>query len=434
MVTLPQIILTELAPFESGSAPQSGQQLTRIQCADLVSAFTQDDGLAPEKSPAHQILESLLTKHLWLGCSCKGEDLSTAPVLYVQSTRSTRRPLTIVRNHSREPHHANCPFSRTSIPKGNSLAMRTESQALGILRRAVVASTEGSSARLNVVTTNTEKMPSIANVLFTVLERAGCNLLLGQPRSLTSDAEMINKALSSFFMDATKRIPALEYFGTNLHRFDAIARRVQRAAHQNEWPKNLPPHGFVIGLCEFERDKQKRAWLVEPRRGLSDQKRWQITGHVRLPGPGTPGPSVAIGLIAVPAGNQQPELVQAYVHPANSYNDLTLVDSDLERQTLRVLTARLVEMTNRGQAYSVVKPYLDINGPTFGARYRPDFIVMKDGKTIYIETMGYTDQEYLIRKARVHETMKVEQPVLQHSPGKNDADFQASFETFIGYI
>ncbi len=434
MASLNPITLVQVTPFDKGSAPQSVRNLSPIECAHLLHAFAQDKGAAPKDSPAYEVLEELFTRHLWLGCSCKGGTLATAPVLYVQSTRSFRRPFTVVRNHSRGMHDANCPFSRASKPKGSSLAIRTKSQSLGVLRKAAVSSTSGTVPKIYPSSSKADRIPSIANVLFTILEHAGCNRLLGISRSVTSDAEMINKALSSFFMDAKKKIPALEYFGTNLHKFDAVARRVARAARQKEWPANIPPHGFVIGLCELQRDKDNRMWLVEPRRGITEPKRWQVTGHVRLSGPGTPGPNVAIGLIAVPSGNQQPELVQAYVHPANSFNELMLVDSDLERQTLAILTKHLTEMKERGMAYSVSKPYLDITGVKSGATFRPDFIVMKNGKTRYIETMGYDDPEYLLRKGRVHQAMRREHRVLEHVPSENDKQFRADIEEFIGYV
>lgn len=426
------ITLTEVAPFDRGLSPQSRKVLSPSERDLLLDAFAEQDGSAPAESAAHRLLEALWMRHLWLVCSCRGGSLASAPVLYVQSTRSSSRPLTIVRNHARALHDAQCPFIRACRPRGHNLAVRTKSQALGILKTAHVASAKSARAIVGAATSKTERTPSIANVLFTVLEHAGCNRFLGHPRSLTVDAQRVQEALTSFHMDGKKKIPAIDYFGTNLHRFGAISRNVERAAKKQEWPPNLTPHGFVIGLCEVERDKQKKVWLVEPKRGNSKPNRWQVTGRVRLPGPGTPGPNVAIGLIATPAGSQKPELVQAYVHPANSIDELTLVDSDLERQTLAILTEHLVEMKRKGKAYSVIKPYLDI--VKSGARYRPDFLVIQGAKTLYIETMGYDDADYISRKEGVHEVMKSYHPVSQHFPGENDDAFRADVYAFIGFV
>ena len=422
--------LTEVAPFEMGALTTRRRLLEPDAREQLIAEFESDEGSAPKGSPAHQILASLHSRHMWLLCGCNGDHEASAPILYVQITRSSKRPLMIVRNYSRALHNPACPFSRIRKVRGHSLAARTLTTASAILGnpKAVTASAGTSKVRLG--TSRSSTTPSLANVLFSVLEKAGCNRILGSSRSVTRDTEAIRNALRSFHMDNRSTIGAADYFGTNLYQFEKISERVKAASALRSWPSTLRPQGFVIGLCDIQRS-QKRSWLVTPSGRNSAQERWEVTGHLRLPGPDTPGPKLAIGLIAIPSPGRNPEIVQAYAHPANSLAEFMLVDSELERQTLAILTEHSIEMKQRGKPFSVIKPYLDITGAVSGVSYRPDFVVTVGSKSVYVETMGYTDDEYCERKSRMHSAMERDHPVIPHTPGNDDDEFRARIDHFI---
>lgn len=245
---------------------------------------------------------------------------------------------------------------------------------------------------------------------------------------MTRDREMIAKVAKARFMDRSESVSAEGFVGTNLHQFKHVAKRVKSAESDESLPKAFVPHGFVIGLCSVDKDSSGKIWLVEPEWRSGEPEKWEVLGRVRMPGAGTVGPYVAIALVALLDG--VPRIVQAYVHPAYSLDDLTLVDSDLERQTLTILSELVVRASAQGRDMSLVKPYFDLAHAS--EHVRPDFTVKSGMRSLYVETMGYTDDDYRKRKAKMHALMKAMHDVAEHTPGENDSDLRRVLSEFVG--
>jgi hypothetical protein len=125
------------------------------------------------------------------------------------------------------------------------------------------------------------------------------------------------------------------------------------------------------------------------------------------------------------------EVLSAYVHPCMSAKHLMLVDSNFERQTFRELQAIQAEVANKKKnAVTIVKPLFDLGAaavPDDNSEGRPpaipDFILTAEGParlkktTVIVETMGYTDQDYNLRKVRTQRMMSSMldgAPVIEH--------------------
>lgn len=426
------LALIKVPHFLSGAKPQTTASLAVSDVEVLARAFLDQGQSAPVGSRAHMILDDLAKTGSWLLCNCKGESLTESPVLYVSRRHSQSRPLTLVRNHARGLHDAACRFHKLpGQAQGHSLAEREAVVALGVLRSTDGSTASGKKRKGSTGTSKSTSTPRLARVLFTLLERAGLNRVLASSRSISRDATKLMDAAQGLWMDEEKTVAATGFIGPNLYRLDQIARRVEGASN---WPRSLSPHGFVIGLCDRELDVGGTTHLIDPFDRAAPPHSWEVKGRVRLPGPGTIGPYLAIGLVAKVAGKESAEIVQAYVHPAYDFESLLLVDSDLERQTLAILIERQADMKERKNPYSIIKPYVDLIEPESNTPYRPDFVVKAGSREIAVETMGYVDEEYVARKSRMHEVMrKPYDEVIEHRPGINDDDLRAKIEEFVGY-
>ncbi|WP_407471744.1 hypothetical protein ABFU14_05150 [Xanthomonas campestris pv. raphani] len=426
------ITLTRVGHFLQGAKPHPLGTLSQRDVDVLSQAFTDQGKSAKVGSRAHTILDELIKTDCWLLCSCKSNDPGHSPVLFVSRKNSALRPLTLVRNHARGLHDEACGFHRLpGANLGHSLAERVAVAALGVLKSTDGPTVSGTTHKSSTGTSKSTSTPKLARVLFTLLERAGLNRVVASPRSISGDASKLMRAASGLCMDKEQAIPATDFIGHNFYRLNQIAKKVEKASN---WPKSLSPHGFVIGLCERQRDASGAMYLVDPFSRDSPPQNWNVNGRVRLPGPGTIGPYVAIGLVAKVAGKQTAEIVQAYVHPAYDFGSLLLVDSDLERQTLALIAERQAEMKQRKNPYSIIKPYVDLTEPKSKISYRPDFVINSRGREMAVETMGYVDEEYLARKSRMHKVMrKCYVNVIEHRPGINDDDVREQIERFVGF-
>lgn len=434
MSTAPKITLTRVNKFNRNAKPKPGHPLSCDEVEAIRVAFTGAALPARPGTVAYALLDTLIKQDQWLLCGCCGA-VQNPPVMFAMRTLSSDHPLTLVRNHSRALHVADCPFYRDpQTTHGHSLAPRSGVVALGVLKilSDAQAARSPKGQGIDVGKPADASTPPLARVLFTLLESSGCNRITARSRSVSMDANRVKQAAAGLFMDGAKKVPAKPFIGGNFHAFKTVFEEATRAASKGAWPKDLEPHGFVIGLCSLTSCGEEM--FLTSVFGV-DRKfaQWKVTGRVRLPGQGTVAPYLGIGLVARLAGKKEPSIVQAYVHPANSLDDWTLVDSDLERQTLAILTSRLDAMVAMEHPYSIVKPYIDRKSKQSGTPYRPDFCLLSRGRTAFIETMGYVDQTYLTRKAAMHEVMKEDHPVFEHRPGQNDAALQSFLDRFVGF-
>lgn len=116
-----------------------------------------------------------------------------------------------------------------------------------------------------------------------------------------------------------------------------------------------------------------------------------------------------------------------YAHAAYSLDNPIPVDSNKERDTLKVIINACryaASTTNRPQALSLIKPLFSMKSVKDETEeiIHPDFVlnVIPKGKssvaTLIIETMGYDSEEYLQRKTVTHKWMAQEGILLTDPP------------------
>ncbi|MDW2601515.1 hypothetical protein RYZ57_20460 [Enterobacter hormaechei] len=119
---------------------------------------------------------------------------------------------------------------------------------------------------------------------------------------------------------------------------------------------------------------------------------------------------------------------EGYAHAAFSMDNPVPVDSNKERDTLKVILSACDfagRQTNHPDAISCNKPLFTLKSVRNGEEevIHPDFIlnVLPAGKTkvttYIIETMGYQSEEYLKRKRHTHSWMEQEGILLTDPPG-----------------
>lgn len=123
-------------------------------------------------------------------------------------------------------------------------------------------------------------------------------------------------------------------------------------------------------------------------------------------------PYLVIGLVTKDNPESDEAIVaRAYAHPCVDWSRLTLVDSQLERETLDIIINCRDWISERfGIAMTITKPLFDVGPPveTSGPRELclPDFVIEPIGQgvthpTVVVETMGYSDVDYRDRKKRL---------------------------------
>ncbi|GAB2790016.1 hypothetical protein GCM10027021_10650 [Dyella kyungheensis] len=328
--------------------------------------------------------------------------------------------MTLVPLYGRGAHRDTCPFVRDrpehseaawSVPRRapNGLGVLSALKASDYGRRRDVGPRRGAAS--------SKRLPSLAGVLFKVLEAAGLHRVDATRRTVSSDKEKLRRALASLSLDGHGAIPADKYVRLSFHDFTKLERELARL-NGVPWPRKLHPQGLLIDqLKDIDVRDDGSKWLI-PTYG----EPLEVAGRLYLPGAGTAGPYVAIALVAILPGEARAAIHRAYVHPLYSFDEWLPVDSDLERRTLSILMDKLHFQANRAKnPYEIEKPLLDIApDPTAPeVRVRPDFVVFSHGKKLVVETMGYTDPEYLERKDRTHALMTTIGEVVKHLNGED---------------
>jgi hypothetical protein len=344
---------------------------------------------------------------------------------------ATDRPMTLVPLYDRGAHHDTCPFARSRPEHADTpwLVPRNAPKGLGVL--SVLKAAENAvkrDSRLQKGLAGNKRLPSLAGVLFKVLEAAGLNRVSVTKRSVSSDKGKLRDVLASLSLDGYGKIPAETFVRLSFRDFAKVEHEL--AALQGvTWPGKLHPQGLLIEqIQDIEVRADGSKWLI-PTYGDP----LEVVGRLYLPGAGTLGPYLAIALVAILPGQSHASIHRAYVHPLYSFDEWLPVDSDLERKTLSILTAKLqFQAKQANNPYEIEKPLLDIvaNAQLPKSKVRPDFLVISNGKKLVVETMGYIDPDYLERKERTHALMAHIGRVIKHETG-GDAVLRSKLLDFV---
>lgn len=184
-----------------------------------------------------------------------------------------------------------------------------------------------------------------------------------------------------------------------------VVSRFARLRDNKAWPKGTPLQGFLI-LAASAVDQEQRSFIDEHGNRLCIDGKFSVYGRQGRHA----GPYLAI--VAMCERDGEIVLSRAYLHPVVAINHWLPVDSGFEREAFAVI-AKFLYGANKDSPgrYELIKPLEDFEIAEKGCR--PDFViedsVMK--RTLVIETMGASDQEYRDRKAESHELMKQLGPV-----------------------
>ncbi|MBN3811316.1 hypothetical protein [Paraburkholderia sp. Ac-20347] len=416
--------LTAIEKFNHAAKPTQLHALPDDEAQALARVFgkaRKGPATEAERTQASQVLQKLISLGAWLACSCVNGD-DGPPVMYPRRGRTGTA--TLVRNHDRPVHAENCPFFRLPADRTEppSLLPRASmTGGFGVLKVVkVTGEPKDKPSKPTVITLRTcKRVPTLARILFTVLERAELNVIAPSgPEGINAQYAALKRALAQFHFDAGKTISLADFTETFTQLKDYKRLIVRIAKDSRQWPDPLLPHGFLIGVCH---DIDEHSLV------LRNGGKLPIAGQLVKPGENTPGPYMCIVLVGRSGPGKSFEALRAYVHPVASAANLVLVDSDLERQTLGFLQSH--QSQEIGEPFTIVKPLTDIAVKPGAQSVRPDFILKYASYDLVVETMGYTDEAYLSRKTVTHALMSEIGAVMKHDGiGDDDEAFKQAWK------
>lgn len=397
--------------FEQGSRPPTKGDVSGADHL-ILKAVLIDNTVDPDTIARFcDLLIAWSDQDLWLLCHCKRVALQDAPVLHPRiqvGEDSDSHSCTLVRTPGRGDHADGCFFSgeRESRPHHGSVtgAPRTVSPGLGVL--GPVRESGGTAVRGRITESQPRgpRIPTLARVLFTLLEAAKVNHRTPTLRSRLGEVGLISEQVGKKTMDG-RNFSAAGWVRTSFGDLAALEMDLMEAWKPREsgnknakaWPSGTRPHGLLVDhVSHVEETPGGRIFLVTP-----DRHCIEVTGRLRRPGPGTCGPYLAIVLVSRSVDGHGAEVTQGYLHPVADEDSFLLVDSNLERGTFEVLVGLQQELWASGKVMTITKPLLDIKQRGL----RPDFIIGGRLKPFVVETMGDMNDDYRTRKAGTHELM-----------------------------
>jgi hypothetical protein len=382
----------------------------------LRMAFGQFGGSAKARADAIPIVRRLQTtdRGYWILCDCRPAQSSPPTLVPVLET--------YLRRHVTEdwPQHAEaCEFFRDLADQAEvseiSKSYQPLAKSLVRLVRSFEIAAAASPERLENVS-KARRRPQLARLLVRLLTEAGLQKVEPgfKPPPIPEQMKAIWPVARDISLDQNVRMA--DAMCMSVAKLPALMDQI--ATRPDETYRHTRPHGVLL-----VRVQAVRTGLLRTLNG----EELPVTGRLAVfgdrpedePGAGVDArsPYLALCIVARPAPRQRVQIVAAYVHPCASLDRLMLVDSDAERQTLSMLKNFQYALLKKSGAVVTIEKPMDSLAPDQGADGTPlrpiipDFIVTareRDGqeRRVVIETMGYSDQGYRERKARLHPEMQ----------------------------
>lgn len=378
-----------------------------------------------EAERALEVFDHLKLYDQWLVCSCR-KSQQQRPLLGAVEPTVLRR----LASRRRDAHDPLCPFTRRQ--KYGEIIVEpsrenVRDRDLSIFPLFSEAHNGRSRPRDSVQ--NVRTLPRISNVLFRSLEAAGVNVIRhGQePETRNNSAEVYRAAKNLPLVHGTPPFPLSKGLVTltsndSISKIMMLREQLQKA---QGWPVESRPQGYaccVIESVSFDK-KRDRYQLLRP--GREFPLFVEARPHIFAEGVGRTRRSPFIAIIGYsnPARNESRILgLRCFMQPCLNDNSWFPVDSDFERETLRVLLKWRRELP-KSIEIDIGKPLFDreIRGADGHlGRHRPDFVVTvrlsgQPEFEVAIETMGIESVEYAERKKRTHPLMLCDHGLLiQH--------------------
>jgi hypothetical protein len=254
--------------------------------------------------------------------------------------------------------------------------------------------------------------------LLQLVEKAGLNHVPadGTMPDLGEQYRRLRAAAHTVELDVD--VPVSAYLCTYPPALPELYQRIANAPAARF--KRTRPHGIVLAIAAGVGRGKILTRSGEP---LPVRGRVSVFGEADgndqedSAGPLARPPYLAICLAGRPSADAPVTILRAYAHPSLSARHLMLVDNNLERLTLaELLGLQSWLLANKGIRVEIEKPLFDIveddaTNPEPAPREPriPDFVLKAEGeaargaRTVLVETMGFADEAYRVRKRRVHE-------------------------------
>lgn len=372
---------------------------------------------AQERALAQSVLREMREKALWLQCGCVPDDTQA-----LNSANLMLETQTLYLSGFGHRHHTSCPMYR--ILKDDEGATRTGTRKAAASKRLNYRDflpDDESEATIKlpgrVVNTGKDKhrrrqRPRLARLLLTLIEDAGINTvnpyqLPDQNARTWLDALAASAGAQEFIPD--RRLSEIVRFQPAMSNTAQERLMQELESPDANWPAGKARVFYQIFMSDLvSREGVTFAWnggerQFFPERGVS------INGESQE---GVRPPYWVI--LAFRRGGKGDVICsEGYAHALFRRKCPVPVDSGLERQTLEGIAEVAKWLKGKAGDLTLVKPLFDIEVDAEGEKgyVLPDFIVrasMSGGRerTVVIETMGYTDDEYCERKAKQHEGMR----------------------------
>ncbi|MFN8726355.1 MAG: hypothetical protein ACK5XB_12485 [Rhodospirillales bacterium] len=378
-----------------------------------------------------ELITGLQTREFWIACDCIAQNpehtdaqkLEHTPLIFPISGGFIRR-----QNQRKSIHHADeCVFARDakeqielvkSYRRATSKNPRKKNlYQLASSFEASNVSASGGFARVSTLS----RRPKIARLLYELLSASTLNKILFSDETdaeIESQKEKVRLASREFFIGDGKRLS--DWLALSLSEFQNLKNKID--CESSDWGRQRP-QGVFIEVFKKIKDYKLIPFKV-------DKIPIPINGKVSIFGESlkidesldeSRSPYLVISLLAKKtAQDMEASIVGVYAHPVVSLSRWMLVDSDLERSTFRqIIRCRTWVQKTFGIEIDIQKPLFDM-GPDLPVIDNevecvdvasrevciPDFVLSCRGEkikrsTIVIETMGYKDEEYRARKARL---------------------------------
>lgn len=384
------------------------------------------DSLA-EKQMAEAVLRSMRDQDLWLACDCKGS-VEERPL---NTARNLDGSIFLV-NFSGE-HHSDCPLHRSKRDDDNTGpgGSRRNAGAMRIDFRSFLPR-DDHGARISVPT-NTDnqgtdkisrrRVPALARLLLSLIDAAELNRI--------NPVSPQTKRTKNQALDAVKLVTEMEYFAqgrplSEIIFFDPWLKQNRLDARMHEletdgkaWPAGRARTFYQILFSEQVTQEEVVFTNQYGPTVFRPEKRVSINGEID-------GHREKYWVILMYQRNDTGTVVcrDAYAHALYDYACPVPVDSNLERATIVSIITAGKWLQSSGYEIALNKPLFDIKVTVDREEgfVLPDFMltVTHPGRMrtteLVIETMGYTNDDYVERKANQHEGMSTLGRLLKDPP------------------
>lgn len=347
----------------------------------------------------------------WIACDCLGAEehppiltpayLSEAETFYLRRLTSSKRP----------EHLVNCPFFRdqvTSAVKMVRPAKIPTEQPPGffeVLRPAPEKLSQRPDDDSADSRTRNPSTPRLARLLWRLMEAAGANVIapLGEGRewSIRERFAAIGRAASQ--IEIAPGIELSRAFWTHARPLETKAVYATLRRLTPSWPRDHAPQGFVLLYAPSFQGHDI---------SLPDGGTLRVATRIQSPsirGNRISGPFLILVVVGEHAEARGYAPVRAYAQPILSGRLFVPVESDFERQALRVILDCQRDLHRRGIDLAIGKPLFDTLTPD--GLCRPDFMiearsrVTGELRAIVAEAMGFETEDYKAAKAVTHPRM-----------------------------